>query len=267
MRVRRLTLVATACALAGGAAIAIAAIPDPDGVILGCYDPTTPAPHQLSVVDSTSECKGNAVVLPFSQTGPPGAPGPTGTRGPTGVIGSSHRVSAAVTQTDPPDGAAYAGTATCPAGEVLLGGGFDADELVGTFDVVASRPSVDVRGWDVKLRLTAPIFGVRGIPGVPDLLHLLNQWRHDNEQTQEALAHFGFQALLDAFRHSGLGGTTVTGKEATKIAKAVGKGQARADTSKRASKALGAAIDKSDPTTTPTLPGPVAQGAYALCGT
>src|SRR3954454_8395093 len=127
MRIRNAVLAATAVAVVASVTIAVASIPSSSGTINGCYDPGVGTEFPLSIVDDPSDCKNT--LLPFNQTGPQGATGAAGAagaQGPRGTIAGSHRVSAGVTQTSPPDGEFYAGTAFCPKEEVLLGGGFDA---------------------------------------------------------------------------------------------------------------------------------------------
>jgi hypothetical protein len=69
--------------------VAAASIPGAGGVIQGCYDPTAAAPHALSVVDATSDCRSPSVLLPFNQQGPAGAQGAKGDQGPQGPHGLS----------------------------------------------------------------------------------------------------------------------------------------------------------------------------------
>jgi hypothetical protein len=263
MRIRRAVLAATAVAVAASVAVAVASIPSSSGTINGCYDPASGALKPLTVVDDPADCKDPNVLLPFNQTGPQGAPGAAGARG---TIGGSHRVQAAVTQTTPPDGEFYTGSVSCPAGQVLLGGGFDADRLAGTFNVITSRPNADATGWDVKLKLTFPFGGTADFAGV--FGGLLDRWREENERARAALAHSGIQGLLDAFRAHGPGGAKPTTKEVEKVRKAVGKAMVQSNSSKRAGTRLSAALkDLETPPQPPTQPATAAgEGVYALCG-
>lgn len=71
-----------AAVLAGiGTAVALAAIPDSNGVIHGCY---TTASGSLRVVDASSECFVTETPLDWGAEGPAG---PTGSQGPQGVAG------------------------------------------------------------------------------------------------------------------------------------------------------------------------------------
>lgn len=72
-------------AVLGG--VAYATIPDSNGQIEGCYNPTNAKPpYALSIVDNPADCAAPAVLLPFNKTGPTGPTGSTGPVGPTGGI-------------------------------------------------------------------------------------------------------------------------------------------------------------------------------------
>lgn len=95
-----------------------AAIPDSDGVIHGCIQPT----GNLRVIDSaTSSCKRNEASLDWNQAGPPGPAGATGPKGDTGPPAPSSGV-----QTRVPGGIDFGATATpvvsltLPAGTWML---------------------------------------------------------------------------------------------------------------------------------------------------
>jgi hypothetical protein len=75
-------LVVAAAAVGG---IAYASIPDSNGVIHGCYRPTT---GNLIVATSGKGCEDGWTPLDWNQTGPTGLAGPTG---PTGVTGATGR--------------------------------------------------------------------------------------------------------------------------------------------------------------------------------
>jgi hypothetical protein len=89
--------------------IAYASIPDSNGVIHGCYRPTT---GQLIVATSGKGCEEGWTPLNWSQTGPTGLTGATGATGPTGATGATGA-------TGPSDG--WDGL---PGGTVPTGGGF-----------------------------------------------------------------------------------------------------------------------------------------------
>ena len=76
-----LSALALTVALGG---VAYSAIPDPMGVIHGCYMNTG---RTLRVIDSTESCPTNETALNWSQQGPTGPAGPTGAQGPEGPQG------------------------------------------------------------------------------------------------------------------------------------------------------------------------------------
>ena len=87
----------------GGAGVAYASIPGSDGVINGCYKPSTGA---LRVVDSaTPACSKGEQSIRWNQTGPQGLTGATGPAGPAGSPGAVG-----------PQGAAGSTGATGPTG-------------------------------------------------------------------------------------------------------------------------------------------------------
>lgn len=65
---RRVMAVAAVATMIVAGGVALATIPAADGTINGCYDPSSPPPHPLSVVDNPAECTGT--LLTWSQTGP-----------------------------------------------------------------------------------------------------------------------------------------------------------------------------------------------------
>ena len=89
-RSRFLTALLAVTVIAAGGSIAWASIPDPNGVIHGCYQKNV---GNLRVIDSsTGTCRPSEVALNWNQTGPKGATGPAGPRGPTGPTGPADRV-------------------------------------------------------------------------------------------------------------------------------------------------------------------------------
>lgn len=71
-----------------GSTMALASIPDADGVIHACYQKKTD--HQLRVIDSAEQaCHHNEVALSWSRTGPAGPQGPQGPQGDIGPQGSA----------------------------------------------------------------------------------------------------------------------------------------------------------------------------------
>jgi hypothetical protein len=77
-----LSVLALVAALGG---VAYSAIPDPMGVIHGCY--TNSGGRTLRVIDSAESCMGTETALNWSQQGPTGPAGPTGAQGPEGPQG------------------------------------------------------------------------------------------------------------------------------------------------------------------------------------
>src|SRR4051812_29830484 len=80
----RWSVVGAMVVLAVGAAIAVAAIPGPGGVITGCYAAANGA---LRVIDSSASCAGGETRITWNQKGPTGARGPTGPKGAAGPKG------------------------------------------------------------------------------------------------------------------------------------------------------------------------------------
>jgi hypothetical protein len=83
--------VSPTCAVAGAFAVAgaitYAAVPDPGGVIHGCYLRTTGA---LRIIDASSaKCSPGEVPIAWNQTGREGPAGPAGPAGASGASGSS----------------------------------------------------------------------------------------------------------------------------------------------------------------------------------
>jgi hypothetical protein len=126
-------------ALAAGAAVAYAVIPDASGIIHGCYKASD---GKLRVVDST--CGSGETALDWSQTGP---------QGPAGADGVSGR------ETEQANATALAGQSrsvavTCSSGKRALGGGFDTGlAQPGLIDVLTSAPQFsgpggsETTGW------------------------------------------------------------------------------------------------------------------------
>jgi hypothetical protein len=156
----------------GGAALAAAAS---DGTVNSCYARST---GMLRVIDpSVSRCRDAETGLAWTLTpsqgprgetgaaggkGDPGPPGPQGQQGDTGTIGlpgSAGPQGAAgppgnhgytIVWGDwldlPPLGAVI-GTAICPAGKVVVGGGYHLEDA----DVEATRDT-EQTGWEVTAR-------------------------------------------------------------------------------------------------------------------
>jgi hypothetical protein len=128
-----------------GSTVALASIPDSDGLISGCY---AKVGGDLRVIDAaSSSCKSNEIKLEWNQQGPQGESGLEGEQGPPGLSGYEV-VDTATANVDP---LAYAQiTAYCPTGKNVLGGGFFFNVL-GTLEVVQSAPTTaaGLSGWHV----------------------------------------------------------------------------------------------------------------------
>ena len=145
---RAAALLAAVAALALGATVAYASIPDGAGVIHGCYDK-----NGLRVIDTATgaTCKNNETALNWNQTGPQGPQGPQGAQGPQGLQGPKgdpatiDNLSTTVVSKDFPIGTFdnEEGVVTCPTGSVVTGGSF----WFGDGDVPLSQPSGN--GWRV----------------------------------------------------------------------------------------------------------------------
>ena len=117
------------CVLAVGG-IALASIPDGNGVIHGCY--RNSSGHDLRVIDSPSEsCTSNEVALNWNQTGP---------QGPAGAAGEQRyytvsRFEALILQPS-----SFASTSVaCDPGDVAVGGGYSTNNT-GDLRVLADAP-------------------------------------------------------------------------------------------------------------------------------
>jgi hypothetical protein len=116
---------AVAAALAAGG-IAYAQIPDPSGVIHGCYAKSGGA---LRVIDnSVTNCKSTETSLNWNQTGPAGPAGPAGPQGPQGEPGPPATSNWAILNAD---GTIRASSGVDPSG---TGGG------AGTYEVDFAPP-------------------------------------------------------------------------------------------------------------------------------
>ena len=92
MNARLVTATAIAGILALATGIAMATIPDSEGVIHGCYQKET---GLLRVIEGDDACGVAELDLKWNQTGPAGAIGPTGPAGATGPTGPTGPTGAA----------------------------------------------------------------------------------------------------------------------------------------------------------------------------
>jgi hypothetical protein len=127
MNVKRMRFGAGA-ALVGGvipvavaATLALASIPDADGVIHGCYKNKT---GSLRVIDPPAACGSGETALDWNQAGQPG-----------GVSGYQI-ISGDPVTVDP--GVSQEAQVSCPAGKLAVGGGYIAG---GSVRVISSAPA------------------------------------------------------------------------------------------------------------------------------
>ena len=147
--------------------VALAAIPDSNGTIHGCYQKNN---GNLRVVESAGDCRSSEAVISWNQTGPQGPPGPSGTdqkvasslihlstgetktvlsRGPFTFsadcvdLGSSEfSINFRVTSSE--DHWSTGGDATRPAGQIQGLGGFSSkrEDLSGSSPVTLLTPTI-----------------------------------------------------------------------------------------------------------------------------
>jgi hypothetical protein len=98
-RIRTAAAVAVAAVVVGGG-VAVAAAPDPAGVITGCVN--TGSGH-LRVIEATDPCKPNETRIQWNQEGPAGAVGPAGAAGAVGPAGPAGPSGAPGEKGDPGD--------------------------------------------------------------------------------------------------------------------------------------------------------------------
>jgi hypothetical protein len=116
---RRAHVFAVAAALVlGGTAVAVASIPDAQGVIHGCRNTKTGALRAIDT-DVGQTCGKDEAALNWNQTGPQGPAGPPGTVSPTTETRTVHYVP------DPPTSGTTGAseTVTCPSGMHAVNGG------------------------------------------------------------------------------------------------------------------------------------------------
>ena len=115
-----LSALALTVALGG---VAYSAIPDPMGVIHGCY--LNGMSRTLRVIDSTESCLGSETALNWSQQGPAGPAGPTGpagAQGPEGPPGQPPAFTKSVIKATVPDNIGFVEIArlNVPAGRYVV---------------------------------------------------------------------------------------------------------------------------------------------------
>lgn len=160
---------AAVVAVAAGTSVALASIPDSNGVIHACYQSPPPAHGaNLQVIDTGNggSCSGGMVALNWNQTGPQGptgATGATGATGPQGPAGPSTGGSSGldlqiiVAQNSLSNGVWSPNplTAQCPTGHpFLFGGGTPTGSTVSYPDSAPSASESETgtgpHGWTVS---------------------------------------------------------------------------------------------------------------------
>lgn len=111
-----LSVLALVAALGG---VAYSAIPDPMGVIHGCY---TNQGRTLRVIDSAESCLGSETALNWSQQGPAGPAGAQGPEGPQGPPGQPPAFTKSVIKATVPDNVGFVEVArlNVPAGRYVV---------------------------------------------------------------------------------------------------------------------------------------------------
>ena len=139
-----------------GAGIARATIPDSVGTIHGCYKKAT---GDLSVIDpgAGATCKPSEASLDWGQkgvdgsTGPQGVQGqsgPQGAQGPDGVADYQIVTAQATTAIDGPPPATAFFSASCPAGTITTGGGY---QIPASANATPVNSSSDGTSWLVEV--------------------------------------------------------------------------------------------------------------------
>jgi hypothetical protein len=111
-----LSALALTVALGG---VAYSAIPDPMGVIHGCYENGA---RTLRVIDSAASCMGTETALNWSQQGPTGPTGAQGPQGPEGPPGQPPAFTKSVAKVSVPDNVGFVEVArlNVPAGRYVV---------------------------------------------------------------------------------------------------------------------------------------------------
>ncbi len=130
-------------------AVALATIPDSNGVIHACYKKSGGA---LRVIDnSVTNCAGSETSLNWNVQGAQGIQGPAGQQGEQGPPGISGReiIVSGFVNLDPGEGGST--SAICPQGKMVVGGGFETEPNSSGFAVYRNRPAVlpGVDIWEV----------------------------------------------------------------------------------------------------------------------
>ena len=155
-RTKATVVVAAAVVVVLGAGIARATIPDSVGTIHGCYKKAT---GDLSVIDpgAGATCKPSEASLDWGQKGVDGSAGPQGVQGHAGPQGAQgpdgvadYQIVTAQATTaingSPPATAFF--SASCPAGTITTGGGY---QIPASANVTPVNSSSDGSSWLVDV--------------------------------------------------------------------------------------------------------------------
>ena len=129
--------------------------------LTGCYVPNSGTVYRIKAPDLPSACHSkNHVEFTWSLQGPPGPTGPAGPTGPLGPAGPAGGLSATgiqvvrVVSEQIPVGFNSSVSATCPAGTLATGGGFE-DVQATAINVGRSAPIITdgkATGWLIKFK-------------------------------------------------------------------------------------------------------------------
>lgn len=138
----------------------------PPKVFYACYIPTSGVTYRIKEVDIKQTCASDHVMFSWTDGGIPGPQGPKGDPGPQGPQGAKGDPGqSGFTQTQlvlsgevtAPVGGSAVALATCPAGWLVVGGGFNVGSYTAPVPpfVSGSRPE-GVDAWLVGMWNTAP---------------------------------------------------------------------------------------------------------------
>ena len=163
------TLGSIALVAAAGTGIAVAAIPDSNSVIHGCYKPQSDGHNSaLGVIDtalSNGHCPSGNTELTWNQTGPQGATGAQGPAGPAGSPGiSGYQLITQAVGIGPDFGSNLTWTMSIPSGKQVLGAGIDVPGGGGGYVDTGNGPDPnDSSKWEFDAHDGVPNQG--GSPG------------------------------------------------------------------------------------------------------
>jgi hypothetical protein len=152
-------LTALAAAVLLGGSSALASVPDPGGVIHGCYKSSPPVHGaSLKVIDTGAggACGAGQKSLTWNQAGPQGATGPQGPAGAAGVSGfevdscESDAITSPLCTQAIIDGGYRSIQLLCPAGKVAFSGGFHSNAAVSPASMLAMFPIDSGAGYQFE---------------------------------------------------------------------------------------------------------------------